>query len=215
VLESNQEELEQSQDDVPLEESNEEIAPIKRSSREVQPSTRLRDFVTYTVNCPIQKIISYDKISIDHKTYLSSTSKEKEPTQYSEAIKNPKWCKAMGEELEALEKNKTWKIIQLSKNKKPVGYKWAYKIKYNSDGTVERYKARLVAKGYTQTYGIDYQEIFAPVAKMNAVRILLSIAVNQNWVLYQLDVKNTFLQGILEEEVYMNLPPDHTKEKKS
>ena len=71
----------------------------------------------------------------------------------------------MKEELKALEKNKTWVIVPLPKNKKPVGCKWVYKIKYNCDGTIERYKARLVAKGFTQTYGIDYNETFAPVAK--------------------------------------------------
>jgi Reverse transcriptase (RNA-dependent DNA polymerase) len=73
-----------------------------------------------------------------------------------------------------------------------------YKLKHNSDGTIERYKSRLVAKGYIQIYDIDYQEIFAPVVKINTIRILFSIAVNQNWTLYQLDVTNAFLQGMLD-----------------
>jgi Reverse transcriptase (RNA-dependent DNA polymerase) len=84
----------------------------------------------------------------------------------------------MEEELKALEKNETWIITQLPKNKRPVECKWVYKIKYNSDGTIKRYIARLVAKRYTQTYGIDYDEIFIPVEKMNTVRILFSSAVN-------------------------------------
>jgi Reverse transcriptase (RNA-dependent DNA polymerase) len=111
----------------------------------------------------------------------------------------------MNEELQALEKNHTWDIVCLPKEKKPVGYKWVYKIKYNSNGTVDRYKARLVAKGFTQTYGINYQETFAPIAKMSTVRILLSVATNLGWNLFQMDVKNTFLQGVLDEEVYMTL----------
>jgi Reverse transcriptase (RNA-dependent DNA polymerase) len=87
-----------------------------------------------------------------------------------------------------------------------------YKLKYNSDGTIERYKVRLVAKCYTQIYGIDYQEIFAPVAKMNTARIIFSIAVNQNWTLYQLNVRNVFLQRMLDEEIYMTLPSGYKKE---
>jgi Reverse transcriptase (RNA-dependent DNA polymerase) len=87
----------------------------------------------------------------------------------------------MQNELKALETNHTWDLVPLPKGKKPVRCKWVYKIKYNSDGTIERYKARLVAKGYTQTYGIDYQETFAPVAKMNTVRILLSVVVNSGY----------------------------------
>jgi Reverse transcriptase (RNA-dependent DNA polymerase) len=101
--------------------------------------------------------------------------------------------------------------MQLPKGKKIVGCKWTYKIKYNSYCTIKQYKAQLVAKGCTQTYDIDYQETFAPVAKMNIVRILFSIAVNQNWSLYQMNVKITFLRGVLDEEVYMTIPLVHKK----
>ena len=80
-------------------------------------------------------------------------------------------------------------------------------MKYNPDGKVERYKARLVAKGFTQTFGIDYSETFAPVAKLNSIRIPLSLAINSDWPLYQLDIKNAFLNRELVEEVYMELPP--------
>ncbi|KAJ4713234.1 Retrovirus-related Pol polyprotein from transposon TNT 1-94 [Melia azedarach] len=122
-------------------------------------------------------------------------------------MKDPKWRATVLEEMKALKKNDTWELIKLPTGKKTVGYKWVFTIKFKADGTVERYKARLVAKGYTQTYGIDYQETFAPIAKMRTVRILLSLAVHRDWFLYQLDVKNAFLHGNLEEEVYMDVPP--------
>lgn len=109
--------------------------------------------------------------------------------------------------MEALEKNGTWEKVSLLEGKTPVGCKWVFTEKFNSDGTVERYKARLVAKGFTQTYGIDYQEKLAPVGKLNTVRVLLSVAANLDWPLYKLDVKNAFLNGELEEEVFMDAPP--------
>ncbi|XP_071902889.1 uncharacterized protein [Coffea arabica] len=122
----------------------------------------------------------------------------------TEALDDPMWKDAMVEEMMAFQKNSTWEMVELPMRKKTVGCKWVFSVKYKSDGTVERYKTRLVAKGYTQTYGIDYQETFAPVAKMNTVRVILSLAVNLDWTLRQFDVKNAFLHGELTEEVFMD-----------
>jgi len=113
----------------------------------------------------------------------------------------------MLEEMRALEKNRTWELVDLPQGKQSVGCKWIFTIKHTPEGKVERYKARLVAKGYTQTYGIDYDETFAPVTKMNSVRTLISCVVNLDWDIYQMDVKNAFLHGDLHEEVYMHIPP--------
>nr|CAD1842408.1 unnamed protein product [Ananas comosus var. bracteatus] len=116
----------------------------------------------------------------------------------------------MLEVMKALEKNRTWELVNLPAGKKIV---WAFSVKFKVDGSIERYKAKLVAKGFTQTYGIDYQETFAPVAKLNSIRILLSCATNLGWDLQQFDVKNAFLHEDLKEEVYMELLPRFSTEK--
>ena len=113
---------------------------------------------------------------------------------------------AIIEEMQALEKNEAWDIMAKLEGKTLVGYKWIFMVKYKANGSIERYKAMLVAKGYTQTYGIDYQEMFAPVAQLNTIRVLLSLTANLDQPLQQLDVKNVFLNGDLEEEVHMDLP---------
>ena len=115
----------------------------------------------------------------------------------------------MNEEMKTLEKNETWKIVERPKDKKAVGCRWIYIVKYQSNGTLDRYKARLVAKGYTQTYEIDYEETFALVEKRNTVRIILPLAAHFGWEMHQFDVKNAFLHGSLEEEVYMEIPPGY------
>jgi hypothetical protein len=109
----------------------------------------------------------------------------------------------MQQEVQALHANETWSLVPPPTHKHPIGCKWVFKIKYNPDGTIDHYKARLVAKGFSQVEGIDYRETFAPVAKLTTVRVLLSLAAMQNWHLHQLDVNNTFLDGDLDEEVYM------------
>ena len=109
----------------------------------------------------------------------------------------------MKEELDALTKNHTWDLVTLPPRQSMVGYKWIYKIKTRSDGSIERYKARLVAKGFTQEYRIDYEETFAPVACISSVCTLLAVTAASKWNLFQMDVKNAFLNGDLSEEVYM------------
>ena len=112
----------------------------------------------------------------------------------------------MKAELDAMETNNTWSITSLPKGKHSIGCKWIFKIKYKSDGTIDRHKARLMAKGYTQQEGLDFIETFSPVAKLVTVKVHLALAANNKWHLTQLDVNNAFLNGDLFEEVYMDLP---------
>ena len=109
----------------------------------------------------------------------------------------------MKEELDALLKTGTWDLVDLPAGKSDIGCKWVYKIKTRSDGTVDHYKAHLVAKGFTQEYGIDYEETFALVARLSSVRTLIVVSASRYWPLFQMDVKNAFLNGELTEEVYM------------
>jgi len=105
--------------------------------------------------------------------------------------------------MQSIERNKTWELVKLPVGKKPIGLKWVFKLKRNSNGEVVKYKARLVAKGYVQKYGIYFEEVFAPVARLDTVRVLLAFAANNGWKVHHLDVKSAFLHGKLEEEVYV------------
>lgn len=129
-----------------------------------------------------------------------------EPQTYEEASQEPAWQKAMEEEITALEQSQTWDLVPRPKDIKPISCKWVYKIKCRSDGSIERYKARLVARGFSQQYGLDYDETFSPVAKITTVRVLLALAASKDWKLWQMDVKNAFLHGELDREIYMNQP---------
>jgi Reverse transcriptase (RNA-dependent DNA polymerase) len=96
--------------------------------------------------------------------------------------------------------------VILPKGHKPIGVKWVYRKKMNVQGEVERYKARLVAKGYKKKAGIDYEVVFAPVARMETIRLLISLAAQNRWSIFQMDVKSVFLNGVLEEKVYIEQP---------
>ena len=151
--------------------------------------------------------ISWTHFSPSHCSFLTKVIDHDEPRTYSQAVKSPLWRDAMSVEIRALISNNTWSLCSLPHGKTAIGCKWVYKIKYHSDGSIDRYKARLVTKGYTQIEGIDYHDTFVPVAKLVTLRLLLSIDITKNWSLHQLDVNNAFLQGDLHEEVFMQLPP--------
>ena len=112
----------------------------------------------------------------------------------------------MDAEIKALEANNTWTLTSLPLGKKPIGCKWVYRVKYKSNGLVERYKARLIAKGFTQNKGSDYIDTFFPMAKMVSVKCVLVVVAVKGWFLRKLDVNNAFLHGDLHEKVFMSLP---------
>jgi hypothetical protein len=129
-----------------------------------------------------------------------------EPLTYEQAAKYDEWRCAMEEEIASIEKNKTWNLVHLRANKNPITVKWIYKLKHHPDGSIAKYKARLVAKGFLQKHGIDFTEIFALVARLETVRLVVAIANHFDWEFVQLDVKSAFLNGTLEEEVYIEQP---------
>lgn len=129
-----------------------------------------------------------------------------EPERFEEASQSPEWMIAMKEEICALQQSQTSDLVPKPKDSKLISCKWVYKIKRQPDGSIERYKARLVARGFSQQYGLDYVETFSPVAKLTTVRVLLALAANKDWNLWQMDVKNAFLHGELDREIYMVQP---------
>jgi len=149
---------------------------------------------------------SPDTYDSKHTSLTASLSSISIPTCYSQAVKDVRWIKAMNEDFQALQENFTWDIVSYPPDIKPIGCKWVYSVKLNSDGSLNRYKARLVALGNKQEYGIDYDETFAPIAKMTTVRTILSIAASNGWSLHQMDVKNAFFHGDLTEDIYMTPP---------
>ncbi|XP_073358178.1 uncharacterized protein [Aegilops tauschii subsp. strangulata] len=130
-----------------------------------------------------------------------------EPQHFQAALGIPHWRAAMEQEIHALQRNNTWRLVPPPSGVNIIDSKWVFKVKKHADGSIERYKARLVAKGFKQRYGIDYEDTFSPVIKPTTIRVLLSLAVTRGWSLRQLDVQNAFLHGVLEEEVYMRQPP--------
>ena len=168
---------------------SQEIA-LRRSQRQRRPAIS-SDYVVY---------------SLEHECELSI---DKDPVSFQKAMEcdnSEKWFNAMKEEMQSMSDNQVWDLVELPEGSKQVSCKWVFKTKRDSKGNIKRYKARLVAKGYTQKDGIDYKETFSPVSKKDSLRIILALVAHYDLELHQMDVKTAFLNGDLEEEVYMDQP---------
>ncbi len=161
------------------------------------------------INTPQQVRKSKRAIKPPYKSTYMSVSNEDEPTTVEEALKGQdrnKWKLAMEDEMNSLMKNNTWDLTELPSGKKPIQTKWVFKVKKDAVGNILKYKARLVAKGYTQRHHIDYEETFAPVVRYSSIRLLMALAVEYNLKIDQMDAITAFLQGEIDEEIYIQQP---------
>ena len=149
------------------------------------------------------------------EAFVAITQDKDEPRNVTEALTGldkENWTKTMEEEMESMRSNQVWELIDLPKGRNAIGNKWVLKIKRKANGAIDKYKARLVAKGYTQQEGIDYEETFSHVVRFTSIRLILAIVASMDLELHQMDVKTTFLNGDLEEEIYMQQPVGFVKE---
>lgn len=145
---------------------------------------------------------------------VENTSKIPEPKTFNQAMKSEhakEWYDAMQEELNSIEKNETWELTDLPEDRKAVVSKWVFKLKMGEKGNIERFKARLVAQGFSQKFGVDYDEVFAPVIRNATFRLLMSTAGVRKYMVKHYDIKTAFLNGHLTEEIYMKQPPGFFK----
>ena len=174
--------IQNDQEDLPVE--PQQLVELRRSGRTTRKPSRYLLFGE-----------SYQAITIDSR---------KDLVNYKEALEDvdaQEWLKAMDREMESMYSNSVWSLVEAPKGVKPIGCKWIYKRKRRPNGKVETFKARLVAKGYTQEEGIDYEETFSPVAMLKSIRIILAVAASLDYEIWQMDVKTTFLNGSLEEDI--------------
>ncbi|KAM1031938.1 hypothetical protein ACFX2I_035575 [Malus domestica] len=174
----------------------EEVEQNQRPKRTITKPARFRD----------------ENFTSTYSCFFAGPIDEAEPSHYEEAKDVKEWKIAMDEEMHALMKNETWDLVPQPENVHLITCKWVYRLKRRADGSIDRFKARLVARGFSQSYGDDYEETFSPVAKMTSVRVVISLAACQGWKLWQLDVKNAFLYGDLDKDIYMQQPAGYVSQ---
>jgi hypothetical protein len=184
-------------------ESEDEVTPIRQARVRKTPA-KFNDYVT-----------GREAEEENELHNLAVFNNSQDPSTYEEAMKIGVWREAMNAEIESIQRNDTWELTVLPTGCKSIGVKWVYKTKYNEKGEIDKYKARLVAKGYTQRHGIDFNEVFAHVARWDTIRSILALAANNRWNVFQLDVKSVFLHGELAEDIYVNQPAGYDNGDKS
>jgi transposase InsO family protein len=198
-----------------MKDSPDEPAEVRKSTRERKPSSYMRRLLAGegTVDGreraePIREI----------EMAMSAMVPFGEPNTVKEAERRDdweEWRKAMDEEITSLESFQTWKVVDYQKGTHVIGSRWVFRLKHDAGGHISSYKARVVAKGYSQHFGIDYTDTFAPVAKLASIRSTIAISIAYNWELHQMDVKSAYLNGELDEVIYMEPPPGYLPESSS
>ena len=197
--------LEKSEDVIeaqaPQNAENDEQIPIQRPRKAQQPPSRLQDFEVICNN-----IVDDDGELIHYAIFADC-----DPLRLEEVVQDDRWINAIEEEIKAIEKNNTWQLIDIPVRKKAIEIKWIFKTKKKLNGEVERYKTRLVAEGYKQQPGIDYQKVFSLIARIEIVKLIVSFVVQSYQKIYKIDMKSDFLNGSLNEIVYVKQPQGFIK----
>lgn len=154
-----------------------------------------------------QKHVVEDNHFVNFALMSNILANPPEPSFVEKALSSKPWVLAMQTELDSNERNGTWLLVPWPHKRKVIGVRWVYKTKYHSDGTLDKHKARLVVKGYSQRVGVDFDKTFAPTARITTIRTVLALAGHHGWPVFQMDVKSAFLNGDLQEEVYVEQPP--------
>ena len=173
----------------------EPIQEVIRSNRQTSRPSYLEDYVMLA----------------DLECEILLLALNNEPLNIQEALKSKRWKLACIDEIDSIYKNETWILVEKPQGVKVIGLKWIFKVKRKADGSINKFKSRLVAKGYVQEHRIDFDEVFAPVARIETIRLLIGLAATNGWEIHHLDVKKAFLHGELIEEVYVSQPEGFSK----
>jgi len=204
-------EYEDAEETLPEEEGQDSESEEETTLREEETEQRIPQQTPQRVSQRSTKGIPPEKYC---PTGCSTGAREKDPNTFNEAMNSRNhndWIKAMNEEISMIKKLDTWEEVQLPHGRKTIGCRWVFTTKYHENGSIRERKARLVAQGFAQKHGLDYNDVFAPVARSTTLRILLSVSGKRNYIVNHLDVKSAFLNADLKEEIYMRHPPGSRK----